>query len=88
MDERNIKILGKQLFNIIPHPNPDNLKPINNIPPSVKEYFDLIPKEEVERRIKFARTKGPRSEIIGIFEGMIWMSDDFDEPLEEMKEYM
>ena len=32
--------------------------------------------------------KKPRSESRGIFKGKIWMSDDFDEPLEEMKEYM
>ena len=28
------------------------------------------------------------SEFIGLFEGKVWMSDDFDEPLEEMREYM
>ena len=60
----------------------------NDIPQHVKDYFALLPKEEVERRIKLAKTKGPTSESIGIFKGMIWMSDDFDEPLEEMKEYM
>jgi len=32
--------------------------------------------------------KKPRSESRGIFKGKIRMSDDFDEPLEEMKEYM
>ncbi len=25
---------------------------------------------------------------LGIIKGKMWMSDDFDEPLEEMKEYM
>ena len=33
-------------------------------------------------------TKKPFSKSRGIFKGQIWMSDDFDEPLEEMKEYM
>ena len=28
------------------------------------------------------------SEMRGIFKGRIWMSDDFNEPLEELKEYM
>ena len=32
--------------------------------------------------------KKPFSESRGIFKGKIRMSDDFDEPLEEMKEYM
>ncbi len=32
--------------------------------------------------------KKPRSESRGIFKGKIRMSDDFDESLEEMKEYM
>ena len=67
------------------HSNSDN--PIET-PQQIKEYFDKLPKEEVERRIKFAKTQGPTSESIGIFKGMIWISDDFDEPLEEMKEYM
>ena len=32
--------------------------------------------------------KKPVSESFGIFKGKIHMSDDFDAPLEEMKEYM
>jgi len=32
--------------------------------------------------------KRPFSELKGIFKGKIWMSDDFDDSLEEMKEYM
>ena len=32
--------------------------------------------------------KRPVSEFIGLLEGKVWMSDDFDAPLEEMKEYM
>ena len=32
--------------------------------------------------------KRPFSEMKGIFKGKIWMSDDFNEPLEDMKEYM
>ena len=33
-------------------------------------------------------TKRPRSELRGILKGKVWMSDDFDAPLDEMKEYM
>ncbi|MCL2063417.1 MAG: DUF2281 domain-containing protein [Candidatus Cloacimonetes bacterium] len=61
---------------------------LNDILQHVKDYFALLPKEEIEKRLKLAKTKGPTSESIGIFKGMIWMSDDFDEPLLEMKEYM
>jgi addiction module RelB/DinJ family antitoxin len=32
--------------------------------------------------------KRPRSEFLGCMEGKIWMSDDFDAPLEDMREYM
>jgi len=34
------------------------------------------------------QTKRPRSEMRGILKGKVFMSDDFDEPLEEMREYM
>ena len=36
----------------------------------------------------FIDSKKPFSEMRGIFKGEIWMSDDFNEPLEELKEYM
>jgi hypothetical protein len=32
--------------------------------------------------------KHPRSEFIGSWKDKIWMSEDFNEPLEEMREYM
>ena len=35
-----------------------------------------------------ANGKRPRSDFLGCMEGKIWMSDDFDAPLEEMQEYM
>ena len=34
------------------------------------------------------KAKLPRSTSIGLLEGKVWMSDDFNEPIEEMKEYM
>ena len=34
------------------------------------------------------RIRQMRHNFMGSMEGEIWMSDDFDEPLEEMKEYM
>jgi len=32
--------------------------------------------------------KRPRSEIIGLLEGKVWMADDFNDPIDELKEYM
>jgi len=32
--------------------------------------------------------KHPRSKFIGSWKDKIWMSEDFNEPLDEMKEYM
>ena len=32
--------------------------------------------------------KHPRSEFIGSWKDKIWMSENFNEPLEEMREYM
>ena len=29
-----------------------------------------------------------KNPVFGCLKGQIWMSDDFDEPLEEMREYM
>jgi len=38
---------------------------------------------------KEAQTKKrSRADFIGSWKGRIWMSDDFDEPLEEFEEYM
>jgi len=34
------------------------------------------------------KTKRPRSEMRGILKGKVFMADDFDAPLEEMREYM
>jgi addiction module RelB/DinJ family antitoxin len=37
-------------------------------------------------KLKIANKKRPRSELRGCMD--VWMSDDFDAPLEEMQEYM
>ena len=49
-------------------------------------YKEAIPFEI--NKLKTERKKIPRSESMGKWKGKIWMSDDFNEPLEEMKEYM
>ena len=61
-------------------------KPIQPIP--VKEKCEVVimffePAEKFDKPAKL-----PRSTAKGLLKGKVWMSDDFDEPLEEMKEYM
>jgi hypothetical protein len=54
--------------------------------------------EQIAEYLKFlkfrAALKGkqtgnqPQNRIAGLHEGLVWMSEDFDEPLEDFKEYM
>ena len=50
----------------------------------------VVYKEAIPFEISKSKTvkKIPRSELRGKWTGKVWMSDDFNEPLEEMKEYM
>ena len=50
---------------------------ITFIEPLNKASTDIMPKK-----------KRSRSDFIGLFEGKIRMADDFNEPIEDMKEYM
>ena len=50
------------------------------------ELFTETSKKDFEDVNKSEKT--PFSEMRGIFKGKIWMSDDFNEPLEELREYM
>ncbi|MGB0430850.1 MAG: DUF2281 domain-containing protein [Bacteroidia bacterium] len=60
------------------------LEKINSLP------LDL--QKEVEDFIDFLKTrvdqKRPEKRKLGLLKGKIRMSDDFDEPLEEFKDYM
>ena len=49
-------------------------------------YQEAIPFEL--SKSKTVNKKIPRSDLRGKWTGKVWMSDDFNEPLEEMKEYM
>ena len=67
-----------------------NFKPIQPIP--VKEGYEVFitfvePLKKDMADIKESK-KLPRSTALGLWKNKIWMSDDFNEPLEEMKEYM
>jgi len=67
-----------------------NFKPRQPI--SVKGQYEVVitflkPVTEVIADTKQIE-KHPRSSFIGSWKDKIWMSDDFNEPLDEMKEYM
>jgi predicted DNA-binding antitoxin AbrB/MazE fold protein len=67
-----------------------NFRPMQPIP--VKENYEVFitfvaPVKEDSANITQS-AKLPRSTAYGILKGKVLMSDDFNEPLEEMKEYM
>jgi hypothetical protein len=43
--------------------------------------------EDLQKLTKPVKEKKTPAELYGILEGKVWMSDDFNEPLECMKEY-
>ena len=59
------------------------------------EVKDVVPQIDVnsfsssdEMNRSSSLAKFPRSSLKGILKGKVWMSEDFDEPMEEMEEYM
>ena len=67
-----------------------NFKPKQPIFAKGKHEVLIIFAEPVtEGVVTIAQTiKRPRSEIIGCLKGKVWMADDFNAPIEELKEYM
>jgi hypothetical protein len=67
-----------------------NFKPKQPILTKGKHEVLIIFSEPVtEYAINTAQAiKRPRSEIIGCLKGKVWMADDFNAPIEELKEYM
>ena len=55
---------------------------LNELPKDIKKAQVKVIFEEEENIEKTGKRK------LGIFKGTIKMSDDFDEPLDELKEYM
>ena len=58
---------------------------ISNLPPNIKK--------EVEDFVEFLKTKTQKEKVIterkfGCAKGLIEMSPDFDEPLDDFKDYM
>ena len=66
------------------------LKNLEKLPESVKQavldYIEFLVNryaQEAPQTEKATKRGG-----LGIWKGKIWMSDDFDEPLEDLKDYM
>jgi predicted DNA-binding antitoxin AbrB/MazE fold protein len=59
-------------------------KPMQPVP--VKEDYEVV--ITFIKPVKKEKAKSPRANIIGRLKGKIKMAEDFDAPLEEMKEYM
>ena len=67
-----------------------NFKPKQPI--SVKGQYEVVitflePMEDYVTVGEFPK-KRPLSELRGFMKGKVWMADDFNAPLEEMREYM
>ncbi len=63
------------------------LKNVEKLPESVKQSV-LDYTEFLVNRYTTATATTSRRGGLGIWQGQIWMSDDFDEPLEDLKDYM
>ncbi|MFP4651890.1 MAG: DUF2281 domain-containing protein [Phormidium sp.] len=66
------------------------LKNIEKLPESVKksvlDYTDFLVNQYAADPA--STSKETQRGGLGIWQGQIWMSDDFDEPLEDFKNYM
>lgn len=55
---------------------------LNELPKNIEKAQVKVVFEETDKKVETGKRK------MGIFRGTITMSDDFDKPLEELKEYM
>ena len=65
-----------------------NDRQIVNIPEKTRIHITLFDQEIETNTVSELCEKRPFSDMFGEWSGSIWMSDDFDEPIEEMREYM
>ena len=65
-----------------------NERRVVKIPEKFKVHITLFDERIDSGIIVDQSEKRPFSEMFGEWSGRIWMSDDFDEPLEEMRDYM
>jgi predicted DNA-binding antitoxin AbrB/MazE fold protein len=67
--------------------NGTTFQPLQPVP-TQEEYQVLITFVEPVKSADEPPQKRPLAELKGIWKGKIWMSDDFDAPLDELREYM
>ena len=67
-----------------------NFKPKQPIPVKGKHEVVITFLEPVTESVFSTKQakKRPRSEVIGCLKGQVWTADDFNAPIEELKEYM
>ena len=66
----------------------NNERQVVKIPEKYKVYITLFDERIETKLVSESIEKRPFSDLFGEWSGKIWMSDDFDAPLEEMREYM
>lgn len=54
----------------------------------LQQVEDFVEKIKFEEEIEAYKKGEGRGSVAGILKGKVWMSDDFDEPLEDFKDYM
>ena len=67
-----------------------NFKPMQPIAVKGKHRVVITFLEQIADGVEVMEQskKRPRSEIIGCLKGKVWMADDFNDPIEELEEYM
>jgi len=65
-----------------------NDRQIVKIPENFKIHLTVFDERIETSALSDYSEKRPFSDMFGEWSGKIWMSDDFDEPLEEMRDYM
>lgn len=70
---------------------PEILKKLETLPESLQtevlHYIEFLSERYTEKTGELESQKRKRSGF-GIWKGKVWMADDFDAPLEDMKDYM
>jgi hypothetical protein len=65
---------------------------INKLPPAkkqeVEDFIDFVAAKAENKKEREPSKKEGRGSVAGTLKGKVWMSDDFDEPLEDFKDYM
>ena len=64
------------------------LKEYNSLPLDYKKEVEDFIGYLVQKLKRQPAEEKPQKRTLGFAKGKLWMSNDFDEPLEDMKEYM